>query len=180
MFRHNETRRVWSIPKFHWNCNLSMEHPMIFKCFSILAISRISWENIQEFVQKLVPELERRSCRRWWAVRFYKYIFNLCNFNTVFVPIHTTVFVHFLPQYLYSYTSVFVQVLVTRVCSRRWWVVGRPRRKPTKSQLANTRFQVHCSKRKHEKLEILKFICSILLQVHFWTKSMSDFKGEKI
>ena len=87
------------------------------------------------------------------------------NSTTVFVQFchsicanSSAVFVHCIKQYLYNYTSVFVQVVVTRVCSRRWWVVGRPRRKPTKSQLANTRFQVHCSKRKHEKLEILKFV----------------------
>ena len=97
------------------------------------------------------------------SVQFYQSV--CANSTTVFVQFchsicanSSAVFVHCLKQYLYNYTSVFVQVLVTRVCSRRWWVVGRPRRKPTKSQLANTRFQVHCSKRKHEKLEILKFI----------------------
>ena len=96
------------------------------------------------------------------SVQFY-----LCKFIPQCLSNFTTAFVPILPQYLCIFyhsictiTPVYlcVQVLVTRVCSRRWWVVGRPRRKPTKSQLANTRFQAHCSKRKHEKLEILKFV----------------------
>ena len=77
-----------------------MEHPaVLFKCFSILAISRISWEHGQVFVQKLVLELERSACRRWWAVCFYKYIFKfmqkqyLCQFIPDYSCISTTVFV---------------------------------------------------------------------------------------
>ena len=131
-----------------------MEHPGIFKCFSILAISvesRVKYLCKSNFISTRTRKELMQAMVSCMFLQIHLQIYA----KTVFVPVYTRLFVHFLPQYLYNYTSVFVQVLVTRVCSRRWWVVGRPRRKPTKSQLANTRFQVHCSKRKHEKLEIL-------------------------
>ena len=147
-----------------------MEHPGIFKCFSILAISvesRVKYLCKSNFISTRTRKELMQAMVSCAFLQIYHQSVQLkhsigANSTTVFVQFchsicanSSAVFVHCLKQYLYNYTSVFVQVLVTRVCSRRWWVVGRPRRKPTKSQLANTRFQVHCSKRKHGKLEIL-------------------------
>ena len=146
-----------------------------------------------------MQELERSSCRRWWAVLFYKYIFNLFNLcSFICANLYHSV-CPILPQHLCQFyhsicafsTTVFVK-LHQCICAStgnegmQQAMVGRGKATPETDQVPTRQYSFPSALFKEKTWEAWNLkVCyfgpntSLIAPLYFWEKNMRSI-GEKI